>query len=257
MPIRIRCPNGHMLVCPDSLAGKAGKCPHCQAKFRIPLPDGAGAVGDSSPSNVSVAVEAAPAPAAKATATAPKPHAAILRSYDPDSDPAPAEDEIVFLCPEGHQLAGPASAAGEAEECPVCKSRFIVPSPDEESEEQDPGTPEVQLSDLLPAAEPPAGFSLGRAEAGTRGLGALFAALWPYRALGCPIELHLGEGRVLVPNGFAPESATLSHAVFTVAEPSGAQTLTVIAWSSIERVNVRNLYDLPRGLTVDVPETQK
>lgn len=257
MPIRIRCPNGHMLVCPDNLAGKAGKCPHCQAKFRIPLPEGAGAAGDSSPSNVSVSVEPAPAPAAQATSTAPAPNAPVLRAYDSDNDPAPAEDEIVFLCPEGHQLAGPASAAGQAEECPVCQSRFIVPSPDEEPEHEEPTTPEVQLAELLPVAEAPAGFSLAGGEAGSRGLGVLFAALWPYRALGCPIELHLGEGRVLVPNGFAPESASLSHAVFTVAEPSGAQTLTVIAWSSIERVNVRNLYELPRGLTVDAPELQK
>jgi hypothetical protein len=256
MPIRIRCPNGHMLVCPDNLAGKAGKCPHCQAKFRIPLPEGAATGGDSAASNVSVAVETAPAPSGKSTAVAPPADAPLLRAYDPDQDAAPADDEIVFLCPEGHQLAGPATAAGQAEECPVCKSRFIVPSPDDAAEEE-PQSPEVYLSQLLPTAETPKGFSLGGDdEAGARGLGPLFAALWPYRALGCPIELHLGEGRVLVPNGFAIESASLSHAVFTVNEPSGASTLTVIAWSDIERVNVRNLYDLPRGLTVDVPETK-
>lgn len=30
------CPNGHKLNGPPSLKGKAGKCPHCGAKFRIP-----------------------------------------------------------------------------------------------------------------------------------------------------------------------------------------------------------------------------
>jgi hypothetical protein len=30
------CPNGHKLNGPSSLKGKAGKCPHCGAKFRIP-----------------------------------------------------------------------------------------------------------------------------------------------------------------------------------------------------------------------------
>ena len=30
------CPNGHRLNGPPSLKGKAGKCPHCGAKFRIP-----------------------------------------------------------------------------------------------------------------------------------------------------------------------------------------------------------------------------
>jgi hypothetical protein len=30
------CPNGHKLNCPPSMQGKAGKCPHCGAKFLIP-----------------------------------------------------------------------------------------------------------------------------------------------------------------------------------------------------------------------------
>jgi len=30
------CPNGHKLNCPASMQGKAGKCPHCGAKFLIP-----------------------------------------------------------------------------------------------------------------------------------------------------------------------------------------------------------------------------
>ena len=255
MPIRIRCPNGHMLVCPDNLAGKAGKCPHCDAKFRIPLPG----AGETSPSDSvkgsggnAATLEPAPAPTASATQTAPAPSAPAIRRYDPDKDPAPKADEIVFLCPEGHQLAGPATAAGEAEECPVCRTRFLVPSPDDIEDDQ-AGTPEIDLVSLLPMAEAPKGFSLSGDEVGTRGLGILFASLWQYKALNCPIELHLGEGRVLVPNGFAPESAALSHAVFTVTEPNGATTLSVIAWDSIERVNVRNLFEIPRGLTIDAP----
>jgi DNA-directed RNA polymerase subunit RPC12/RpoP len=33
------CPNGHKLNAPARLQGHAGQCPHCGAKFRIPLPD--------------------------------------------------------------------------------------------------------------------------------------------------------------------------------------------------------------------------
>jgi hypothetical protein len=33
------CPNGHKLNGPPSLKGKAGQCPHCGAKFRIPTDD--------------------------------------------------------------------------------------------------------------------------------------------------------------------------------------------------------------------------
>src|SRR5687768_8826407 len=33
------CPNGHKLNGPPSLKGKAGQCPHCGARFRIPADD--------------------------------------------------------------------------------------------------------------------------------------------------------------------------------------------------------------------------
>jgi hypothetical protein len=33
------CPNGHKLNGPSSIRGKAGQCPHCGAKFRIPSVD--------------------------------------------------------------------------------------------------------------------------------------------------------------------------------------------------------------------------
>ncbi len=33
------CPSGHKLSGPKRLAGKTGKCPHCQVRFVIPLPD--------------------------------------------------------------------------------------------------------------------------------------------------------------------------------------------------------------------------
>lgn len=33
------CPNGHRLNGPPSLKGKAGQCPHCKARFRIPDDD--------------------------------------------------------------------------------------------------------------------------------------------------------------------------------------------------------------------------
>lgn len=39
MGIRFACPNGHPLHVKADLAGKRGICPHCQAKFSIPLPE--------------------------------------------------------------------------------------------------------------------------------------------------------------------------------------------------------------------------
>jgi len=254
MPITILCPNNHKLTCPDSLAGKAGKCPHCGAKFKIPGP-ASGDVAVAVPAVAAVAepVAAAPVKPTPAPAPAPEPEAPpppSIRAYEEDGQ-APSDDEIVFLCPEGHHLCGPATLAGETGECPTCHVRFIVPSPDDAVE---PEEPEISLSSTLATAEAPQGFSFGGGEEGApRGLGALFAELWKYRALGCAVELHLGEGRVMVPNGFAPESATLSHGLFTVSEPNGAATVSVIAWSAIERINVRGLQSLPRGIEFDVP----
>ncbi|HUT10882.1 MAG TPA: hypothetical protein VMY42_10320 [Thermoguttaceae bacterium] len=38
MSIRVTCPNGHALVVNDSFAGKAGLCPQCKARVRVPEP---------------------------------------------------------------------------------------------------------------------------------------------------------------------------------------------------------------------------
>ena len=38
MAIEVRCPNGHVLRVKDECAGKAGLCPQCRAKVRVPMP---------------------------------------------------------------------------------------------------------------------------------------------------------------------------------------------------------------------------
>ena len=140
--------------------------------------------------------------------------------------------------------------AGETGECPVCNVKFIVPSPEEAVE---PPEPELMLQELLAIAEAPQGYGFAGDEGTPRGIGALFAQLWKYRSLGCAVELHLGEGRVVVPSGFAPESAGLSHGLFTVSEPNGAATVSVIGWHTVERINVRSVQHLPRGVEFDIP----
>jgi hypothetical protein len=44
------------------------------------------------------------------------------------------EEQIVFLCPNGHKLNGPARMQGKAGQCPECGARFRIPSYDEEEE---------------------------------------------------------------------------------------------------------------------------
>ncbi len=47
------CPNGHKLNGPPSLKGKAGKCPHCGAKFRIPSDDDESELPEETPTETS------------------------------------------------------------------------------------------------------------------------------------------------------------------------------------------------------------
>ncbi len=64
MSIRTVCANGHKLKIKNKYAGKAGSCPVCGARMRVPLTDGE--FMDSSISGESIAVgpEIADAPPA-------------------------------------------------------------------------------------------------------------------------------------------------------------------------------------------------
>lgn len=71
MPIKLKCNCGQVLNVPDSLAGKTGKCPKCQAALRIPA--------------------ASATPTAAATASSAKPTAAKPAQAKPTAKPAPAK----------------------------------------------------------------------------------------------------------------------------------------------------------------------
>ena len=139
-----------------------------------------------------------------------------------------AEEQIEFLCPNGHRLHGPASLQGKAGECPECGSRFRVPSYDEvpDVEEQQP---EQQISitdsdDLVTLQEaeaedsgvgarqvaggsgvPPS--SVGVAGPSTAGpkrhpLAGLLARLWAAKPQEAKAELHLDMGATINPQRF-------------------------------------------------------
>lgn len=68
MPIKLKCSCGQVLNVPDSLAGKTGKCPKCQAALKIPAAAPASSAAGATP--------AAAKPGAKPAAAAAKPTAA-------------------------------------------------------------------------------------------------------------------------------------------------------------------------------------
>lgn len=274
MTIALLCPNGHRLVCPEQQAGKRGKCPQCGATFRVPevtadnktasssgpmpIITGSGSAprNTESPAAVTIAPSGGPAPAeasepvAKATEAAPQESAAsenLIRPYD-DGD-AIGEDEIVFLCPDGHHLAGPTSLGGQPGQCPTCGIKFLVPS-EEELSEQAAGH-EVGLANLAfnfgggeHAEEEPTGEGNGLVE--------LFDSFWAYKAQGAAVELYLENGQVLTPGGYAPHLSRGAHGVFMIREGNGTHTLAAVRWKSISHVAVRGIGRLPEGV-FDVP----
>ncbi|MEX0586522.1 MAG: hypothetical protein WD176_07760 [Pirellulales bacterium] len=118
MPISVLCPNGHKLSCPDERAGKTGRCPKCGSAFEIPL---APEPTDNGQSRRTTAGE--------------------------------TPGTIVFLCPNGHKLNGPASLQGRAGQCPHCKERFRIPFIDEPVDEDPDAPAEEELESFEPAEE--------------------------------------------------------------------------------------------------------
>jgi hypothetical protein len=156
------------------------------------------------------------------------------------------EDEIEFLCPNGHRLHGPSSLQGQPGQCPECGSRFRVPSYEEVPDEGEE-TPEEQISvaksdqDEISLEDE----ELEIREIDSSSLAGLFSRLWEEKRRGAIIELHSADGQTIVPEHFVEGLSTSTHGVLAVADPDGTYTLTVLAWDSVVRIQVRRLKTLP------------
>lgn len=259
MPISFTCPNGHRVSCPDDQAGRAGKCPRCGAVIRIPQP------------GTAVSVAAAPnlasnPPGAGAVTTGEAQSSSGLLELDEANEhpplDVPADAElIVFLCPNGHRLNSPARLAGRPGQCPHCGAKFLIPeledSIDEEQQENEVSINDngISLDEIVihvdAASRGGPGSSKNRAanqpaeptNAARHPLADLLERLWPRKAAGASLEIHLGDGKLLVPDRFSSRDPRL--ALFGVREANGSHTLTAVAWESIERIVVRGLDRLP------------
>lgn len=264
MPLSFTCPNGHRVSCPDDQAGKAGKCPRCGAVVRIPQP------------GTAVAVAAASHPAAGASGGAPpaddspSPTSGFLELDETESEGQlgePADGElIVFLCPNGHRLNSPARLAGRPGQCPHCGAKFLIPEL-EDSLEDEPQQNEVAINDAGIAlddiviqidtsnrggpgsskswsSKQPATESAPATTTPAHPLAELLQRLWTRKAEGASLEVHLGDGKLLVPDELS--AGDPRFALFDVREANGSHTLTAVAWDKIERVVVRGLDHLPK-----------
>jgi len=268
MSITFQCTNGHKLSCPDNLAGKPGKCPKCGAVFRVPeLPPAAPNTVDGSPNPFSFLSQESDVNA---------PDMAARDDEGPESEeeqetgtqedelqigegPAGA-DEIVFLCPNGHRLHGPAALVGRPGQCPHCQVRFLIPSPEDVPDDDEvDGDQEASISldeiriqiDTGSRGSSPSGASGSKPVipppvATSHPLAAMLTRLWAAKTTNSSIELHLGDGKLLVPDEFARQNPVTNYGLFATREANGSHTLTAVSWDSIERITVRGLAQLPK-----------
>lgn len=278
--IEFLCPNGHRIRCQAVQVGRAGKCPRCGVKFRIP--EGAPVAEEASGSDSTVARPEFSDPA-------------LSDKKLPTAAAAPQPTtQIEFLCPNGHRLHGPANLQGKPGQCPDCGSRFRIPtyegvSAEEEAASQislgrvdgragsDIGsptgaggptakpqespappseTPVPSAEKPLPPAEspPPPEASAMPTTISTRcvagqDMQALFVRLWELRPRDATIKIYLRNGESLVPHEFLKQSSEQSRqGLFTSKEPDGTITLTAVAWDAVVRVTIRGLKELPKEL---------
>lgn len=264
MVVKFTCPKGHPLSCDDERAGQSGKCPKCGDVFVVPSDKKAAEGGASGSSKT------------RADAQTGK-----NQTKDSAVGGAPASDMIVFLCPNGHKLNGPASLQGRAGQCPHCDAKFQIPTYEdldavaEHAAEQtsDIGTTVAEegsahfsdsvsvegFSDAIdmdldadfediPVAEEVLTLPTGPISDSENALAHIFTHLWNQRGEDGTVELFLKEGDPFRPEFFSIELSHHDYGVFAIKDEDSTFTITTIPWNSIARAVVRQVEELPPGL---------
>jgi hypothetical protein len=276
--IKFQCPNGHTLTTSDDRAGTAAKCPKCQAPVVVPMASTNGAPAPAaSPGDAAAGKSGSQAASQSGTQAAPGKSGAAAA-------PAPAEDVIVFLCPNGHKLNGPARLKGKAGQCPHCGAKFRIPEDDEEENiedfeeveeqpmaesmtEEEFAAEEVEdvdieeitefeeeaedIDELEPFEEaPPTVIDafLSPVTEGIHPYASIIAQLWAAKEPGQTIDLYLQKGEVFSPELFAESLSQPLFGVFGRREKEGGHTLIMLPWENITRIEVRHIKQVPVGI---------
>jgi DNA-directed RNA polymerase subunit RPC12/RpoP len=267
MTISFVCPQGHPLTAPDDMAGRAGKCPHCGTRFLIPKREAEAGPAVSGPA---VSGPAVSGPAVSGPAV---------------SGPAGARtDSIVFFCPNGHKLNGPATLRGKLGLCPHCQSRFRIPAepeagPAAEAPDSPPpgelvddegevieGRPLEERAEEAGDGGEPENTAADAEENATEATAAvpwqtpppeaaessrwleLTRWLWSQRDRGSTVELRLRSGVSLQPAWFSAALSDGRVGVFARQSEEGRYDISAIAWEQVDQVDIRGCEQLPPGL---------
>jgi hypothetical protein len=140
----------------------------------------------------------------------------------------------------------------------------LIPSPDEVSEEDDEGTEspieefpiQIDTSPKEPSASAKSGLKPASAPAPSppatstpeqaHPLASLLGQLWGSKEQGASLEIHLGDGKVIIPERYTAPAAHPNYALFLVREANASHTVTAVAWDAIERIVVRQLQQPPK-----------
>ena len=229
------CPNGHKLHGPVRMAGKVGKCPHCRAKFEIPVPhqeddedepDGLDDTVTEDPlhdyRDEASGVESAP----ELLVDGPQSDRAGLDEDQSDPAELPAMFEAL-PAERGSNLPGRSASQSD---------QFNQPHQSPEAERA--GPPPLPMTASSPSAT----------ERTAHPLAELVARLWGEREHGGVIELHLRGGALLAPEWFDEPSSQSGYGLFASQAADGTVTMTVVPWDEVTRVVVRGVVGLPDGM---------
>jgi hypothetical protein len=185
---------------------------------------------------------------------------------DAKRPPAASEEMIVFLCPNGHRLNGPARLQGRPGQCPYCGAKFRIPDQAEIEAGQSALDDEHVVSDEAHDAGmrvrelPETSGSSKIRKLGEGGGSAIRHApgylwpdimsnLWRHRPPGGTVEIHLSDGKTITPQWYAADLSGPGHGSFAVSDGEGSYTLLSIAWASVTRIEIHGVIELPDEMT--------
>lgn len=229
------CPNGHKLNGPKRLAGKIGQCPHCGARFEIPIPhegeeeeDHDGLADTVTEDPLDDFGDATPAGTAAESVEGEAAEGETEEAIDESPDQVGDEpDELASLF-----------EAVRADQETATISRITGRS----GKGSGKGKQTAQPSDTVV----PTGTDASRLE--VHPLAELVTRLWSEREHGGVIELYLEGGVVLAPDWFDAKRSQKSHGLFAAQAADGTVTMTVVPWDEVTRVVVRGVVGLPDGM---------
>jgi hypothetical protein len=275
--IKFQCPNGHTLSTGEDRAGTAAKCPKCQAPVVVPMLSTVGKTAGGSKVNAAGSGVAGGSSVAAGSGKQPS------GSSKQAAAPVPSPDLIVFLCPNGHKLNGPARMKGKAGQCPHCGAKFRIPDDDEEDIEEVAEFEEEQVAEsmseeqfaeefeevdieeitefeeesedvdeLEPFEEAPPTIIdafLSAPPEDTHLYASMIRQLWAAKEPGQVIDLYLQKGEVLSPELFAESLSSPQFGIFGRREKDGGgHTLIMLPWENITRIEIRHVKQVPVGI---------